>query len=101
MTDEIQPNQQLPEGTQVVEQTVIKKGTLQFGSKAAFNNPAPRWLIVSMNTIIGMNSSGAVFVASINGISDHFRNTIIIVLGATSFLCQHLKHAFGVVDTTA
>jgi len=95
MPNTIEP---IPENAQIVEQPVIKKGTIEIGTINAFQNPAPRWVIVSMNTIISMNSSAAVFLASIDGISMHQIKTIMIILGGFSLLCQSLKKAIGVVD---
>lgn len=100
---QINVNEPLPEGTEVVDTRVIKRGEIKtiFQDRRALKAPAPLWFIIAMNFIIEINTGAGALMASINGVSDHIRNTVIITLGIASFLCFRLKNVIGVVDTTS
>lgn len=92
-------DQPLKSDEQVVDQPVIKKGivTTMFQDRRALKAPAPLWFILTMDTIIELNTGSTGLIACFNGISDHMRNSVLAILAAASFVCFRLKNVIGVI----
>lgn len=91
--------EKIPEGTEVTTSIpVLKKGTVQIGSRAAWNANPPYWMIILFRTWFFSASGISTIIGGTDYLTGAQSKKLMFFMGLAGFIIGGLAKAMGVVS---